>query len=296
LTTTTIALFAAWALQKYGDENIMGWYANLVFPVGALLIGLVASSGYGIASWFSGVKIHRWLLGLILFLQIFAYFAAHYMEFRSHGSLVHRDTGAPVTFPEYFQVATTSMTWKSTTTHTTPAFNKPEEPEPLGAWGYLVRLGELVGFVGGSVVAPLILLSHPYCELCQLYMKKKELVWIPGSAGTSFIPRFGAKKQESAALSSDIREQGSQQLQALCDAGKAGEADAFRQQLAELRPASKKAKSLPARFKVEMVRCKNCAAGYLNPSVVTGSGNRVTAQSLGKIELAPDFVRSVTEG
>src|SRR4051812_17886967 len=67
LTTTTVALFGAWAAQKYGDENIMGWYANLVIPVGALLIGLVASSGYGIASWFSGVKIHRWLLGLILF-------------------------------------------------------------------------------------------------------------------------------------------------------------------------------------------------------------------------------------
>jgi hypothetical protein len=39
------------------DFNIMGWYANYVLPIGALLVGLVASSGYGIASWITGQKI-----------------------------------------------------------------------------------------------------------------------------------------------------------------------------------------------------------------------------------------------
>src|SRR5438093_2010821 len=113
LSTTTLALFGSWAINKYGGENIMGWYADYVIPVGALLIGLVASCGYGIASWVSGVKIRGGLLALILSLQVFAYFSAHYIEFRSQGPLVHRDTGAPVTFPEYFHFSTTSLAWKS---------------------------------------------------------------------------------------------------------------------------------------------------------------------------------------
>jgi hypothetical protein len=63
-----------------------------------------------------------------------------------------------------------------------------------------------------------------------------------------------------------------------------------------LTPASKKAKSLLARFKVELVRCKNCSGGYLDPSLVTGAGNKAVARSLGKIELAPEFVHNLTAG
>src|SRR5262249_23664204 len=157
-----------YANEKY-HENIMGWYGDYIIPIGALLIGVVASSGYGIASWFSGVRIHRWLLALILFLGLFAYFAAHYIEFRSQGPLVPRDTGAPVTFPEYFHAMTITMAWKSESkppsSYRLPGMGpqqQEEEPETLGKWGYLVRLGELVGFVGGSLIAPAILLAHPY--------------------------------------------------------------------------------------------------------------------------------------
>src|SRR5438094_9783577 len=113
-------------------------------------------------------------------------------------------------------------------------------------------------------------------------MMKNDLVWIPASGGSSLLPKFSKGKEDAEAASSQARDEGSQRLQELCDTAQRADADAFRQQLDALKSASKKAKSLPARFKVELVRCKRCATGHLNPSLVTGSGNRVASQSLGK--------------
>ena len=42
----------------------------------SVMVGLVAASGYGLASYFSGVKIRRGLLALIIIVQFGAYVAA----------------------------------------------------------------------------------------------------------------------------------------------------------------------------------------------------------------------------
>src|SRR5882672_10034030 len=44
LCTTVVALAGVYALDIKGDTNVMGWYLNYFIPVGALLVGLVASS------------------------------------------------------------------------------------------------------------------------------------------------------------------------------------------------------------------------------------------------------------
>src|SRR5688572_12021483 len=59
LGTTIITLLVVYFLSASTDFNIMGWYANYVLPFGALLVGIAASAGYGIASWVTGVKITR---------------------------------------------------------------------------------------------------------------------------------------------------------------------------------------------------------------------------------------------
>ena len=65
--TTLVALLGVYLLDVTTDDfHIMGWYANYVLPVGALLVGLVASFGYGLASWLTGIKITRGLLVKVL--------------------------------------------------------------------------------------------------------------------------------------------------------------------------------------------------------------------------------------
>ena len=112
LASTALALFGVYLLDRTTtDFHIMGWYANYVLPIGALIVGIVASSGYGLASWFSGIKITRGLLWLVLGLQFLAYFAAQYIEFKSL-HLVHKTTGAPVGFFEYYDLVARSFAWQ----------------------------------------------------------------------------------------------------------------------------------------------------------------------------------------
>src|ERR1700761_7758078 len=82
VATSALALLGVYLLDvRASDFHIMGWYADYVLPVGALIVGVVASSGYGLASWFTGVKITRSLLLIVLCLQLGCYTAAQYIEF-----------------------------------------------------------------------------------------------------------------------------------------------------------------------------------------------------------------------
>ena len=60
VATTMLALLGVWWLDNHTESvHVMGWYADYVIPAGALLIGLVAGSGYGIASYLTGFRIRR---------------------------------------------------------------------------------------------------------------------------------------------------------------------------------------------------------------------------------------------
>ncbi len=58
LVTTVAALGAVWGINLLSDDfNLMGLYMLWIIPVGALLVGVAAGSGYGMGSWWTGVRI-----------------------------------------------------------------------------------------------------------------------------------------------------------------------------------------------------------------------------------------------
>ncbi len=77
---TTVATLVLLSIVGRYEFNPMGFYVNLI-PFGALIVGLLAGSGYGIGSWLTGAKMGRGLLVIVALLQIVAYFAAQYVEF-----------------------------------------------------------------------------------------------------------------------------------------------------------------------------------------------------------------------
>ncbi len=82
LLTTLLALAGVYWLSKNShDFHIMGWYASFVIPIGAMLVGFVAASGYAIASWLTGTRISRFLLLSVLVIQTAAYVGAEYVEY-----------------------------------------------------------------------------------------------------------------------------------------------------------------------------------------------------------------------
>ena len=82
ILTGMLTLAALYFLNIVFEEfHAMGFYINGVIPFGAILVGMLAGSGYGIASWLSGAKISGGLLVMVIALQIAVYFFAQYVEY-----------------------------------------------------------------------------------------------------------------------------------------------------------------------------------------------------------------------
>src|SRR6185369_13277737 len=173
ITTALTVLGVWWLDNNTTDFNVMGWYADYVIPAGALLVGMAAGSGYGIASYLTGYRIRRGLLLAVLAVQLGAYAAAQYLEFRSitrEGPLVDED-GETLTFARFYHLRAISFTW---TEHGVTG-------KPIGQWGYLFLGLGVLGFALGGVIAPAVLMKKPYCEPCELYMKSQTLALVAAS-------------------------------------------------------------------------------------------------------------------
>jgi hypothetical protein len=271
IISSAVALLAVYLLQTSADENVMGWYADFVIPIGAILVGLVASSGYGLAAWKLGIKIRRGLLAAIIALQIGAYFTAQYTEFAMKGPLAD-ETGHVLTFPEYFHLITVNTAWKD---------EQGKMGTPLGGLGYLLRLGELAGFVLGTLVTPLVLRARSYCELCEEYMQSKSLALLPAS-NVKAGHIFGKKAIQMTA--EEALESGMTEVVELVSLGTAGDALALRRG---------QYKKLARRIDVKLVSCARCSSGWLEIQMCENHGRQVSVKKIGRSEVGQSFVREL---
>jgi hypothetical protein len=280
--TTLLALVGVWALSTYGDENIMGWYGNYVIPAGAILVGLVASSGYGLASWITGVKIRKKLLLTILLLQFLAYWGAQYAEFAAMGTLVEKSTGKVLTFARYYHLNAVNFAWKK-------KYGEGNEA-PLGELGYCFKLLEIIGFVGGSLLVPIGLMKAPYCELCQVYMKKKRLAVLPAITARKPKKKDPADVAATKAEHQAAMEAATRQVAHLGQLAEAADAEAFRENMKTLQPGRKQAQKLPRRTTLDLVHCRGCVSGYLLPAMEVGKGNKVQRVEMAKVHVGREIV------
>jgi hypothetical protein len=287
LITTALALAGIYILDVTGsDFNIMGWYADYVLPVGAIIVGLIAASGYGLASWLSGVKITRSLLLIVLALQFAAYFAAQYIAFRNL-HLVHRGDGSAVGFFEYYDFVARSIAWKR---------DNGSFGEPLGLWGYAVRGLEVIGFVGGGLIVPALLRKAPYCADCQRYMKTRQLALIPAS-----VPVKKIKKSDVAGKTAYETEQqqafegGKQTVTSIQQLAAGNSTADFQKKLEEFQLGKKQAAKLPGRFSLQLVHCKGCFSGQFVAKLLTGQGKQLKQTEITRSNLHQEFVRAIAQ-
>jgi hypothetical protein len=290
VVTTALALLGVWWLDNNTTEfHVMGWYGDYVIPAGALLVGLAAGSGYGVASYLTGFRIRRGLLLSVLALQLGGYAAAQYLEFRS----VTRDVpivdaaGEPLTFPRYYHLRAVNFAWD----------DHGKVGEPLGGWGYLfIGLG-VIGFALGGVLAPAVLMKVPYCERCAIYMKSRNLAIVPASAARR---RFSKKDQAAQAAFDEEQQRATTTaaalLERITDLAAKGDALGLKTALGAYPakgPEARHAGKLPARLRVGLVRCRQCANGHLQPAMITGQGRGIRVKSLGRLPLPADATRVI---
>jgi len=286
--TTALALLGVWWLDNNTkDFHIMGWYGDYVIPAGAMIVGFAAGSGYGIASYLTGFRIRRGLLLSVLALQLAGYAGAQYLEFRSlikDGPLVDQN-GEELTFARYYHIRAVSFAWD----------DHGKQGEPLGMWGYFfIGLG-VVGFALGGLAAPAILMKAAYCEKCALYMKSRQLAWVPASVPIRRVPKKDPAAQATYAEEQDRAAAGANTVLArMTELASRGDALAIKAALAD-HPAgggeARRINRLPARLRVRLVRCRECGSGHIQPAMVTGQGRGIRVKALEKMALPPDATR-----
>ncbi len=268
IITTCIALTLVWLANQHG-ENIMGWYADYVLPAGAILIGLVASSGYGTASYVTGTRVTGRLLGVVLVLLVVGYFVAQYVEYRlAVPATVVKDDGSPLTFFAYFDAVTRSFYWKA-------EHGGDQDGSALGAWGYLLRLGEIVGFAAGGLVIPLVLRKVPYCTHCGIYKKTHKLAFFAAGVPVKRVRKPEAKAAYEQA-DAEVRTQGEAILAAMMQAAAQDDAHALAAEVGKhTKLGNYAAQKLTSRILVSLVRCPRCNEGALKAARQTGRGNQI---------------------
>lgn len=290
LLTTALALGGVYLLSSgrlFGEEfNIMGFYVNYLLPLGALAVGFVAGCGYGGAAAFTGFKLSRNMLIVIALIQVAAYFAAQFIEFRQY-ELVFEDNGEAVGFWEYFHYLTISWSWEG---------KNGELGEPLGMWGYAFRSLEIAGFAVGGLILPGIQMSRPYCDTCRIYMKKRQLGRIRAS-----VPVRKISKDDAAGLAAYEAEQqktmdeAGAELDRLKELAAAGNAEEFNAHLTKLDRLDSNNVSLPVRIRVELQHCPGCQNGKLLAMLEIGQGDKTQVQPLSSSDVPASFVSGYLE-
>jgi len=253
--TTALTLACVLALAHSGT-NVMGWYANFVIPVGALLVGICAASGYALAAWFTGLKLTRSLVLGILGLLAASYMLAQYEEYRS----VDVDVG----FFTWFDAVTRAFSF---------AGNNGEPGSALGVLGYLFRALELAGFAFGGVLLPLALRSKAHCEPCRTYKRTYPVAWVPGGIA------------DDGAVAT---------LDEMFTSAGTGDRAAFDRAVAKAPLARRREVNRnDLRVAVSIVRCPRCANGALVATRFAGHGKNVQVSVAATLPLAGDRVRAL---
>ena len=274
--STIVALVAVYLLEQVGF-NAMGFYLDFVVPIGAIGVGLVASSGFALASWRSGTRISGALLVAVTAMLVAAYFLASYLEFRLlyPGGAQLRD-GTPVGFWMYFDHFTRSIAFKD---------SQGQGGDALGLLGYGVRALEIAGFAGGGVLIPFGLRKLPYCDGCGLYMRTSRLASLTTGIAEKLIGDKSPERQEQRRA---LAEQAQQGMDALFAAAAQG-GEQLRAAAAPHAP-KRRAFSPPSWVEVSLVHCRSCRAGRLEAATMVRKGNNVVRTALRSAALSPATV------
>lgn len=287
LATTALTLGAvSWLARVDDDLRLMSWYVWFFVPVGAMIVGVCAGSGYGIASWRTGRRVGGGLLAAVLVAQVVGYGAAQWLEFRS--LQLTYDNGEPVGFLEYYDAATRSMTLENE--------HSPDKSRPLGGVGYVFRLLELVAFAGGGLIAPLALKLKPYCADCGRYMKTRTLMWIPAAVAKRRVPKKDVEAQ--AAYQGEMEETLESAMaaaQRLSDAAQANDSSAIREAVLHHRKRAKETRKLLHRLKVELSHCPQCRGGRLRCLMLSGQGDKTKSVEVFKTPVGAAVVEGLSD-
>jgi hypothetical protein len=151
-------------IQQHTDHDVFNFTYFYLVPVGAILCGCLAATGFYAASLYFHIRASFSLLVQMLIVigcaQTFIYWMDYQTALFGDGGLVHEALG----FFDYFQITQTMARYK--------IGRLVHDTGEVGLWGYAIVLLKFLGFAGGNVVVYTMLRASLICEPCAQYMKE----------------------------------------------------------------------------------------------------------------------------
>jgi hypothetical protein len=143
----------------------MGWF---VIPIGAIMLGCVAASGYYFASTWLNSRPSKALLIQMVAVAGATQLLIYYLAFVTTHLIDGRPVSAVLTFGQYLDAILTTGHIQLALAYV-PV--RPESGE-VGRLGYVLALIQFVGFLLGGAVVWGKLSKLPFCPSCHTYRKK----------------------------------------------------------------------------------------------------------------------------
>ena len=146
--------------------SLYGFMLWFIVPVGAILSGLVAASGYYLGARALNHRPSRFVLVGVLAISTMMFFLINYLEYytQSSGGAQLHDY---IAFPDYLNFTLNNMSM-------TLCYHAClHQGVGIGSFGYLIAALQIVGFFLGGVVAYALLSSEIYCDACARYYSAK---------------------------------------------------------------------------------------------------------------------------
>ncbi|KQC14665.1 MAG: hypothetical protein APR63_05395 [Desulfuromonas sp. SDB] len=158
LVSSALCIVLMYLLMVKFDFFVPGMYI-LIVPVGAILAGIFAGSGYAIASKFTNTRVSKAAVLLILLFSLVVYLAAYYVMY----AFSFGDYSISNFFKFLGNLATNSSLTIGKSART--------KIDTVGIFGIALLTLEFIGFAIGAATPLYYLTGKEYCHKCGLYLK-----------------------------------------------------------------------------------------------------------------------------
>jgi hypothetical protein len=166
LATSALTVGLLAAIERRFEFAFYAWTFWFVIPVGAIVSGLVAASGYVGGALLLSRKPTRVMLAGVTVTSVAAFFAINYLQYAAL-EIGGRRVAEALPFWRYLDLVVSHQSVQFS--HHGRNLGSAVD---LGRFGYAYALLQIAGFGGGGAAAYLGLRSRLYCDACARYYRE----------------------------------------------------------------------------------------------------------------------------
>lgn len=181
LLTSVLTALAVVAVSRMTGFDVFTLSIWVVVPIGAVLTGFAAASGY----YFGSLYFHKraaWpLLVQMVVIAGATQLLIYYMGYSTYVLDDGRRVADLIPFDRYLNISLTSAHYR---------FGRgATDADEVGSFGYMLGAFQFVGFLTGGLFLYLLLQAQPVCQTCNLYLRplsKRQKTFLDAESASTY--------------------------------------------------------------------------------------------------------------